>query len=86
MFQEAVFLESILALEMTLRLSHWKYSLESDNGIISGMVHRSEKRNIIDSWELLDEKIKLGLCNETKRKLSEFSSKWKEASGKKKGD
>jgi len=50
------------------------------------MVHRSEKRNIIDSWERLDGKIKLGLCNETKRKLSEFSSKWKEAFGKKKGD
>ena len=65
-FQEAVFVENILVLQMTLRWSHWKHSLESDHGITSGMVHRSEKRNIIDSWERLDGKIKLGLCNETK--------------------
>lgn len=44
MFQEAVFLENILALEMTLRLSHSKYSLESHHGIIRGMEHRSEKK------------------------------------------
>lgn len=67
-------MKNILVLEASLGQSHWKYSLKSGDEIIRRTVHRSKKRNIVDSWVLLDEGggKKSQPLLQSKKKLSRF--------------
>lgn len=79
-------MKNILALQVPLGQSYWKYSVKSSHEIIRRTVHRSKKRNTVDSWLLLDggggAEASLSLCYRAKRNLADFSSKCKEASRK----